>query len=427
MDRPIRKKRWTLKKIGWMAAALVFLGLVTYSYLASRERRLNVESDRLTIATIRQGLFQEFIPVIGSIVPGKTIYLDAMEGGRVEKIFAEAGSMVQANQPLLQLANTNLLPDLLNREAQVIQEKNNLSNFQISIQQLRLANRQKLAELDFEIQQQQNRCRRNEELARSQLISNKDYEEDKEKNEFLLKRRELMVETQKQDEALSLERASQLGKSIRLLDNNLALARQKLESLIIRAPISGQLTAITAEMGESKAPGQRLGQIDVEEGFKVRVEIDEHYINRVRAGQTGKYESAESTMPVREEKSAAYELVVQKVYPEVMEGKFRVDMVFQGPLPSDIRRGQSLHIRLELGASQMATLLPRGGFYQKTGGQWIYVLDSKKNIASKRNIRLGRQNPEFLEVLEGLRTEEQVIVSSYDNYGDVDVLVLKGQ
>ena len=376
---------------------------------------MNVNIERITIATVEKGVFQEFIPVIGNVLPIKTIYLDAMEGGRVENIFVEAGSMVHEGDKILKLANTNLLLDIMYREAQFFEQSNNLRNTRLAMEQHRLTLRRELVELDYQIQRQKRIYDRNTELAKKDLISQQEYEQAKDEYEYLLKRKELTLETQKQDAVFRQVQIEQLEASVQRMQTNLGMVKQKLESLVLRAPISGQLTSLHAEIGESKSPGERLGKIDVLEGFKVRAAIDEHYIARIEIGRTGAFDLA----------GTSYTLIVKKIYPEVREGRFEVDMEFDGASPQGMRRGQTLRIRLELGDLSEAVLLPRGGFYQKTGGQWVYVLEPSGAVATKRPIRLGRQNPQVFEVLEGLEPGEQVITSTYDGFGDIDRLILK--
>ena len=415
MDRPIEKKRWSLKKVAGLFLIGVFIFASAYGFIKSRGSKLNVDVERITIATVEKGPFQEFIPVIGTVLPIKTVYLDAMEGGRVEEVYIEAGSLVHEGDKILKLANTNLLLDIMYRETQLFEQSNNLRNTRLAMEQHRLTLRRELLELEYQIQRQKGIYERDAELVKKELISQQEYEQARDEYQYLLKRKELAIETQKQDSIFRQVQIKQLEASMKRMQTNLDLVREKLENLVIRAPISGQLTSLNAEIGESKSPGERLGRIDVLEGFKVRAAIDEHYIARIEIGRTGTFDLA----------GKSYKLIVRKIYPEVREGRFEVDMEFDGASPQGIRRGQTLHIRLELGELSEALLLPRGGFYQKTGGQWVYVLDKSGEFATKRAIRLGRQNPRVFEVLEGLEPGERVIISMYDSFGDMDKLILK--
>jgi HlyD family secretion protein len=416
MDRPIEKKKWPPRKIALFSLIGIALAAALYSLLFRDSRsRLNVNPERITIATVERGAFQEFIPVTGNVLPIRTIYLDAIEGGRVEKIYLEAGTLVHEGDKILRLANTNLLLDIMYREAQFFEQSNNLRNTRLAMEQNRLTLRRELVELDYQILRQKRTYDRNAQLVKKDLISQQEYEQAKDEYEYLLKRKKLALETQKQDAAFRKIQIEQLEASVQRMQTNLGMVKQKLENLVLRAPISGQLTSLHAEIGESKSPGERLGKIDVLEGFKVRADIDEHYIARIETGRTGAFDLT----------GASYTLIVRKIYPEVREGRFEVDMEFDGASPQGIRRGQTLHIRLELGDLSEAVLLPRGGFYQKTGGQWVYVLDPSGAVATKRLIRLGRQNPQVFEVLEGLEPGERVITSTYDGFGEIDKLILK--
>ena len=416
MDRRIPKKRWSSKRIAYfVGGGLLFLAMIYAFIFGDHSRKLNVQTERITIATVTRGPFQEFIPVTGTVLPIRTIYLDAVEGGRVEKKFVEAGSFVKKGDKLLQLANTNLLLDIMYREAQFYEQRNNLRTTRLQMEQNRLALKKELLELDYQLTRARQKFQRSQKLAQEKLISQEEFEQAKNEYDYLRRRKELALGTAKQDSLFRQVQIHQLESSVKRLENNLAVVKKRLESLVIRAPISGQLTSLIAEIGESKAPGERLGQVDVLDGFKVRAAIDEYYLPRIQIGQAGEFEFA----------GKSYRLITKKIYPEIRNGRFDIDLEFVDQEPAGIRRGQTVHIRLELGELSEATLLPRGGFYQKTGGQWIYVVDASGKFAVKRDIRLGRQNPRFFEVLDGLQIGEKVITSSYDNFGDAEVLVLK--
>lgn len=416
MDRKIRKKRWTPKRIAWMSAVGLFFAAVIYNFLlGDHSSRLNVEAERITISTVEKGPFQEFIPVNGTVLPLKTFFLDAGEGGKVENIFVEAGSMVQAGDPILKLSNANLQLSVLNQEAQLLTQINAVRNTRALMEQNRLNALVQLVEVDRELQKQRRTYEAYADMAKRNPVYAKQAEREREEYEYWLNRQRLTFESQKQD---SLSRQTQLDQSqtaVNRMQASLEMVRQSVENLVVKAPISGQLTSLAAEIGQSKAPKESIGQIDVLEGFKVRAEIDEHYITRIHAGLTGEFDLADKS----------YKLITQKVYPEVHNGSFEVDLEFTGAEPKDIRRGQTLQVRLELGDLSEAVLLPRGGFYQKTGGNWVYILDKAGGVATKRQIGLGRQNPQVFEVLEGLEPGERAITSSYDNFGDVDKLILK--
>jgi HlyD family secretion protein len=416
MDRKIEKKKWPPKKIAAYAAGGLFVILVLYVFLFRLSKStLNVKTERITVSTVTRGPFQEFIPVMGNVLPINTFYLNAVEGGRVEEIYLEAGSFVKKGDKILRLANTNLLLDIMWREAELFQQSNNLRNTRLSMEQYRLQLNQDLAAVENELQQQKRTYERYKELVKDNLISKHEYELAKDQYDYLIKNKELTIESQQNDLEFRQGQIDALEASLKRMQDNLEIVKQKQENLTIKAPISGHLTALDAEIGQSKSPGQPLGQIDVLEGFKVRAAIDEHYIARVETGRKGEFDFA----------GKSYRLVVKKIFPEVKEGRFEVDMDFVGKEPEEITRGQTLHIRLELGDISEAILLPRGGFYQTTGGNWAYVVDQSENVATKRKIRLGRQNPQVFEVLEGLEPGDRVITSSYESFGNMDRLVLK--
>lgn len=416
MDRIIKKKKWPPKKIAGISIAGIFFLFVIYSFIfGDKSSRLNVTTERLTISTVTKGPFQEFIPIVGNILPITTIYLDAVEGGRVEKIYLEAGTLVKKGDSILKLANTNLLLDIMYREAQLFEQSNNLRNTRLAMEQNRLTLHREMIELDYQIQRLKREYERSSDLVKKKLISRQEYEQVTDEYEYYLKRKELTLQSQKQDSIFRQIQVEQLEASVQRMQTNLEIVKQKLENLMIKAPITGHLTSLNAEIGQSKSAGERLGQIDVLDSFKVRAAIDEHYIARIELDRLGTFDFA----------GHSYRLVVKKIYLEVSEGRFETDLFFVGETAEGIRRGQTLHIRLELGELSEAILLARGGFYQKTGGQWAYVLDRSESVATKRKIKLGRQNTQVFEVLEGLDAGDRVITSAYDSFGDNDKLILK--
>jgi HlyD family secretion protein len=416
MDKPIEKKKWPLKRIITYSIIGIVVLLVGYQIIfKSGASSLNVKAERTTISKVEQGPFQEYIPVIGIVRPQYSEYLSAVEGGRVEKLYVEAGAMVKKGDEILKLSNTNLLMSLLNNEAMINRASNDLRATRLQLEQNRLALESQRADADYYLIRIKRRFERYKVLYKEKMISKQEFDDFKDEYEYQKKKRELTIETQEKDLKFREQQVKQLENSVNRMQENLELVKQQLENLTIRAPISGHLTALDAEVGQSKSPGQRLGQIDKLEGFKVRAEIDEHYINRIEKGRTGRFDFSGKT----------YEMEVAKVFPEVKDGKFEVDLEFTGQEALGIRRGQSIHLRLELSEASKAILLARGGFYQTTGGNWVYVLDKSREFAIKRSIRLGRQNPQYFEVLEGLNPGEEVITSSYEHFGNMDRLVLK--
>ena len=416
MDRQIAKKRFTPRRIalGVLAVAVVAFG--AYALLSVNPSSLNVEAAKLTTAPVTYGPFLEYIVEQGAVMPLTTIYLDAVEGGRVEQVYVEQGTHVEQGTPILRLSNATLQLNVMQREAELFREVNRLRETRVTMEQRRLEMRAQLVELDYELRKAEREYERQDALLKADLISRQEYDEAKDNLEYFTRRREVTVETLRQDSLFQTVQIQQLEESIDRLQLNLVMVKENQENLTLRAPITGLLSSLIAEVGESKPRGERLGQIDVEDQFKVRTAIDEHYIARIRSGQSGSFDFAGGT----------YDLVIRRVYPEVIEGQFEADLVFPEGMPPDgLRRGQTLQVRIALGELADAMQVPRGGFYQKTGGRWIYVLDPAGEIATRRMIRLGRQNSQFFEVLEGLEEGEQVITSMYDNFGDMEQLVLK--
>jgi HlyD family secretion protein len=413
MDRKIKKKKWPPKKIASIAAIAIFVFVMVYLFVFKLSKStLNVKTERLTISTITRGPYQEFIPIMGNVEPIYTFFLDAEEGGRVEEIYVEAGTMVKENDPILKLANTNLLLDIMWREAELFQQSNNLRNTRLSMEQYRLQLSQQLADIDNRLQQQKRVYERYKELKKDSLISDHEFELAEDQYAYLQIQRELTIESQKNDLEFRQSQIDALEASLRRMQDNLEVVKQKQDNLIIRANVTGHLTSLDAEIGESKSAGENLGQIDVLEGFRVEAGIDEHYLPRVEIGKKG-------------ESNQGYMLNVTKIYPEVLDNRFKVDMEFIDGQPVGITRGQTLHIRLELSEETEAILLPRGGFSQTSGGHWVYVLDKSESYAERRDIKIGRYNPQFFEVLGGLEPGEKVITSSYANFGNMERLVLK--
>ncbi|MBN2244213.1 MAG: efflux RND transporter periplasmic adaptor subunit [Candidatus Aminicenantes bacterium] len=416
MDRKIKKKKFTAKKIAMYGSALIFILVMIYLFAFKMTKStLNVDRERLTISEVTRGPYQDYIPIMGEVLPITTYFLVADDGGRVEEIYMEAGVPIQKGQKILKLENTNLLMTIMWREAELYQQSNNLRNTRLQLEQYRLQLSQQMAEAESQLQQQKRTYDRYKKLHEDNLISDHNYELAKDQYEYLQERLELTRESQKNELTFRQQQIDQLEISLERMQNNLNVVYKKQENLTLRAPISGHLTALNAEIGQSKNPGERIGRIDVMDKFRVRADIDEYYIARVEKGRIGTFPFA----------GQDYKLQVRTVYLEVQDGKFQVDMYFVDEQPQGIRRGQTLHIRLELGDLKEALLLPRGGFFQTTGGNWVYVVDKSGKFAIKRNIRLGQYNSDVHEVLEGLEPGEKVITSSYESFGDMERLVFK--
>ncbi len=383
--------------------------------LSDAGAKLNVDADKITISTVAEGDFQEFIPVTGTVLPRTTFYLDAILGGIVEKKFVEEGAMLKKGDKILQLSNTNVQLSTLQNETYTYEQINNSRNTRLQIEQNSNALQNSLVTADYALINSKEIFDRQEVLKAKGLISQQDYEQAENSYHLAQEQQKIADQNFMADSILKQAQLTQIAASIERLQKNLELIRENIDNLTVRAPINGQLTSLDAETGQSKNPGDQIGQIDALDGFKVRADIDEFYIARVTKGLHG----------TAEIDSKDYNLIVTKVYSEVTSGKFQVDMDFIGKVPDGIRRGQTLQIRLQLSERTRALLLSRGGFYQKTGGQWVFVLNSSGSEAVKRSISLGRQNPDYFEVLSGLKSGDRVVTSSYDNFGDVNELVIK--
>jgi len=414
MDRKLERKRWTPKTVLAVIASVAVVAVAVWGLVRPNQSTLRVDPQRVVASTVSRVPFQEFIPVSGSVVPINNLFLDAVEGGRVEEIYLEAGTFVQQGDKILMLTNTNLLLDIMWREAEMFQQSNNLRNTRLMMEQFRLELSKELAATENRLRQQKRTYERYVELAKDELVPTHEVELARDEYEYLMQRRQLTIESQDKELELRQAQLKALESSLERMRGNLDVVRRKQENLTIRAPASGHLTALNAEVGQLKASGERMGQIDILEGFKIRATVDEHYITRIETGRGGEFDLG----------GERFRVVVQKVYPEVTEGRFEVDLAFEDEGPKGIRRGQRLRVRLELGEVAEALVLPRGSFFQATGGNWAYVLDAAGQTATRRSIRLGRQNPETFEVLGGLEAGERVITSSYEGFGDVDKLIL---
>lgn len=417
MDRKIKKSKWTVKRVGIIAVAAAFGLFLIYSFaLAPRGAKLKVDFEKINVATVHEGEFREFIPVDGNVLPIKTIRLDAIEGGVVERKFNEGGVLIEKGDTILKLSNNNLLQNYVREETQVFRLVNDLENTKLSLRRNQFELQRRLTELDFQIDAAKDNYERSKPLHKQKVLSDQEFLNIKREYDRLVSNRKIEIESQRFDSINTRLQISQTEETLARTKDNLEMIRGNLENLYVKAPISGRLSSVDVEVGESISVGQNIGQIDDVSGFKVRATIDEHYISRIYEGLRGSFEFANQT----------YGLELRKVYPEVNSGLFQVDMSFtDGGIPEGIRRGQTLQIRLQLSENITAVQIPRGGFYNTTGGNWIFVLDPSEEFATRRQIRLGRQNPRFYEVMEGLSPDEKVVVSSYDGYTDKDRLVFK--
>ena len=405
----MRRRVWYYSGAGAVFFVLILL------ILLDTGSKLNVDAEKITISTVAEGDFQEFIPVTGTVLPRTTFYLDAILGGVVATKYVEEGTMLKKGDKILQLSNTNLQLNALQQETFTYQQINDARNTRLQIEQNSNALQNALVAANYNLKNAGEIYARQEEMWKKKLISEQDFQQAENNYHLAIEQQALAHQNFSRDSVLKQNQLQQIGESIERLQKNLELIREELNNLTVRAPISGQLTSLNAETGQSKSPGDQLGQIDAIDGFKVRADIDEFYIARVTKG-------LHATVEID---SKNYSLIVTKVYPAVTAGKFQVDMEFTGGVPEGIRRGQTLQIRLQLSERTRALLLPRGGFYQKTGGQWVFALDPSGGRAVRKSISLGRQNPDYFEILKGLAPGDKVVTSSYDNFGDVNELVIK--
>jgi HlyD family secretion protein len=415
VDRVIAKKKWSTKRILTIAGIVGIIALIAGSYyFTSGKSRLNVETDRITISEVKKGVFKDVIPVNGVVLPITSIYLDAVEGGRVEEKFVEDGTVMKKNEPIIRLSNTDLALSLVNQETQVY---NLLTQMQIArnaAQQNTVSKLNQMTDVDNQLKEAERIYNLDKKLYAEKVIGMQEFKQAENNYNYQVQKKKLTEQILIQDSAStrqSLEQAKQLYEGSQ---NALLLTRKKVGDLIVRSPIDGQLTSLDVEIGQNKNKGERLGQIDVLTGFKVRVDIDEHYISRVFTGQTGEFSFA----------GKDYKLKIKKVYTQVTNNRFQVDMEFVGQVPGNIRRGQTLQILLALSDETQAILLAKGGFYQQTGGNWIFKLADNGKTAIRQDIQLGRQNTDYYEVYSGLKPGDKVVTSSYENYGTMQELVL---
>jgi len=416
VDRKIEQKKWNSKRILTVGgiAALVLL-IASSIYFTSGKSKLDVDTERITVSEIKKGPFQVTIPVNGLVMPITTIYLDALEGGRVEELFVEDGANLKKGTPILKLSNTDLELSLANQEANVYQGQTQMRIQQNNAEQNTVSKLNQMADADNAFREADRMYKLNKRLYEQKAIGSQEYQQSTNTYQYALNRYNLTKRILKQDTVITHDQAQQTREQYTQMRNTLNLMRKKVADLTVRAPVDGQLTSLDAEIGQSKNKGERLGQIDVLSGFKVRVDVDEHYISQVYTGLTGTFTFADKE----------YTLKIKKVFTQVANGKFQVDMQFVGNVPPGIRRGQSLQILLALSDESKQVLLPKGGFYQQTGGNWIFRMSENGKMAYRVDIQLGRQNTEYYEVLQGLKPGDKVITSSYENYGDIQELVLK--
>ncbi len=415
MDIKIEKKKGVKPKhLLWITGGLLLAFLLYKAIGGSATRTLRVDRDKITVSTVQHGQFNDYIRVTGQVEPIATIYLDAEEGGQVKERLIEEGAIVKAGDIILRLENRTLYQVIMSSESDLAQKENMLRQTRINFENQIIETRRKLLATHFDIQRKKRNYEQQQALYNDKLIAAEMFLQAKEDYEYAEQEQEINKLKAKNDSIVMVSEMSQLTGDLARMRQTLQLVYERLENLNVKAPVDGQLGMLDAEIGQSIGQGARIGQINVLTNYKVQAMIDEHYIDRVRHGLAGTLSRQDKT----------WELSVKKVYPEVRQGQFRIDMVFANEKPENIRTGQTYYINLELGQPQDAIMITRGTFFQSTGGQWVYVLDPTGSFATRRNIRIGRQNPQYYEVLEGLNPGEQVITSGYENFGDNDKLVI---
>ena len=417
MDRKIEKKKglalaFTKKALPFWGGALL-LAFILWLIIRDDSKKLRIDADNITVSAVTQGEFNDYIRISGQVAPMTTIQISPLEGGVVQQIVAEEGSRVKAGDVILILSNENLDMQILTSEADLAEKENILRNTMIQMEQQKLSVEQEKLQLQMEVQRNRRTYEAQKALFDDGLIAREDFLKAEEDFTLSSSRLKLVNNRAKQD---SLHRSVEIERMRESLENmrvNMMMIRKRKENLTIKAPIDGELGLLDVVLGQSVSAGSRIGQINNLDSYKIEAQIDEHYIDRVTPGLEATFER----------RSERYQAQIRKVYPEVRDGKFKADFKFVGQQPDNIRSGQTYYLNLQLGQPVEAVLIPRGAFYQKTGGKWVYVLTSDGSKAVKRDIRIGRQNPQYYEVVEGLEKGERVITSSYDNFGDSEVLV----
>ena len=417
MDRILEKKKginliFTKKAVPfWLGAVLV--AVIVWLVVRDDSKKLRVNLDNISVNAVTAGQFNDYIRISGQVAPITTIQISPLEGGVVQEIVAEEGSRVKRGDVILILSNENLDMQILNSEADLAEKENILRNTLIQMEQQKLSVEQEKLQLQMDVRRNKRNYEAQKALYDDGLIAKEEYLKVEEDYELSSSRLKLVENRAKQDSLYRTTQIDQMQESLTNMRQNMMMIRKRKDNLTIKAPIDGELGLLDVVLGQSVAAGSKIGQINNLDSYKIEAQIDEHYIDRVSAGLDATFER----------QSERYQAQIRKVYPEVRDGKFKADFKFVGQQPENIRSGQTYYLNLQLGQPVEAILIPRGAFYQKTGGKWIYVMSSDGTKAIRRDIRIGRQNPQYYEVIEGLEPGEKVITSSYDNFGDSDVLM----
>lgn len=415
MDRKITKPKFNYKKLLPLSLVIAIIAIAVYVYPSiNSSTTFAVENQRLTVSTVQPGVFEDFIPVRTRVVPLKTVYLDAIEGGRVEKILIEDGAIVSKGQPIVQLSNTQLQLNVMRNEAAVTEQLNNMRNTELSLEQNRLSHKRNIIDLNYQIKHLTRRLEREKTIFSNGSIATSQIDETRDLLEYNQQKLSLTLESQKTDAMMQEQQLTFLKETGYRLEQSLQFARENMENLNMKAPVAGKLSGFDIEVGQSINRGERIGQIDDPTSFKLEANIDEYYLERIDIGQ-------KATITHNQKD---YYLTINKVYPDVKNGQFRVDFTFGEHQPGGIRRGQTLQAKLTLGDDSNVLLIPNGAFYQDTGGHWIFVVSEDGTKAFKRSIKLGRKNNRYIEVIEGLDSNEKIITSPYSSFKEMDSLNL---
>lgn len=415
-DRRLPRPLITVKQIILAATSTLLLAAAAYGYVNyGLNRTLTVNSQHVTVSRVHYRTFHEYIPITGHVVPRNTVYLDAVEGGQVTDVFVEEGAIVKAGQPLVRMKNSGLQLQVIASEAQLTEQLNYLAATRLTFEQNQLNRRRELLEIDHELDVVTRHLRQLRALAASGGVTEREIEDLESKLSYYDGLKRAVQAAQSIDEEFQATQMTRMQEALEAMNTNLDIARDNLNDLAVIAPISGQLTLLEAEVGESKAAGMRIGQIDQVNAFKVTALIDEFYLGRVLVGQQASVEIA----------NRGHRLEVSKIYPGVRNRQFEVDLTFMDGSPNGIRRGQTLRMRLEIGEPAESLVVANGSFFDDTGGLWVFVVDRSAERAQRRSVRFGRRNPEGLEVLQGLREGDEVITSSYESLMDFDQLQLR--
>ncbi|GAB4329650.1 MAG: efflux RND transporter periplasmic adaptor subunit [Bacteroidales bacterium] len=416
MDRKIEKKKWPARKIiTLVVTGLVFLFIIIYLINNAGKSRIYIDPAYLSIAEVREDLFQEYVPLEGTLIPQTTIFIDAVQGGFIEKVWVEDGDTLHRGDTILKLSNATLELSLMEQETRLFEAINNLENTLITLEQTKYYRQKEITDIEYQIDQADKEFARKKLLYADSLISTKEYEDAERDFKYNRKQLEISLELKRLDSLSAARRSVQIERTMERMNENLSLLRQSIDNLYIRAPEYGVLSKFSAEIGQTMKAGEQIGRLDLPEGYMVRAQIDEHFIASIFLHQKAFVEW----------EGTRYDMTVEKIYTDVKDGMVQLDLYFNGPTPDKVKRGQSLQINLAFSEPEKAVILQRGAFFNETGGQWVYVLDESEEKATRVPIRIGRKNDQYYEILEGLKPGQKVIISSYSTFGGREELIFR--